>query len=94
MKNEPTNSSDKNSTKKVKTKQKMRIDWKMLYPIIGLLVFGALALIAFVSMGFGTVADSQEINGIHLDGSLLIPIGKLKGQNPTYGATISGIVIA
>ena len=77
--------------KKVKTKKKHKVDWKMLYPITGILLFGALALIAFVSMGFG-VKDSTTVLGV--PGSLLIPIGNLTDHNPTYGATVAGIVIA
>ncbi|MCL8211206.1 hypothetical protein LD125_00289 [Mesoplasma sp. JKS002658] len=76
--------------KKVKTK-KHKVDWKMFYPIIGILLFGALSLIAFVSMGFG-VKNSTTVLGAPV--SLLIPIGNLTDHNPTYGATVAGIVIA
>jgi len=63
----------------------------MFYPIIGILLFGALSLIAFVSMGFG-VKNSTTVLGAPV--SLLIPIGNLTDHNPTYGATVAGIVIA
>jgi|GEM_PF-994579 len=64
----------------------------MLYPITGILLFGALALIAFVSMGFGVKDSTKPVLGAPV--SLLIPIGNLTDYNPTYGATIAGIVIA
>lgn len=78
--------------KKVKTRKKHKVDWKMLYPITGILLFGALALIAFVSMGFGVKDSTKPVLGAPV--SLLIPIGNLTDYNPTYGATIAGIVIA
>ncbi|ATG97426.1 hypothetical protein [Mesoplasma lactucae] len=73
-----------------KEKKKYKVDWTMIWPILAILVFGVLGCIAFVSMGFGVSVQSVKGNGW----SALIPVGKLSGENPTYGATISGIVIA